>query len=256
MSKVATIASLIRAASRSEADFMATSQAVLDDKDHARTAEYFDRLNIPRSVPGENFGAPLGEFVVTPDHIGTFAEERAISDGIQKYMARHERKIKWHATHPSAEGVLNVLLLMRCAMTTTQLRMARTSLLLRRQDELNPVEWASAREIMNRTFLSYRNFLNLFSGMWVDAILMTVPRDELEEHVAGFHELIDGHILSMEEGRERLEERRLELTVLPEGFPPVRPPIYFGGDLMGRGPWRQYWTTIEQRAHHVRENLG
>ena len=61
---------------------------------------------------------------------------------------------------------------------------------------------------------------------------------------------------SLETVRGLAEERRVELTVLPEGFPPVRPPIYFGGDLMGRGPWRQYWSTIESRAHHVRESLA
>ena len=48
--KVVTIASLNRAAARSQSEFESTVQAVLDESDHERTAEFFDKFNIPRSV--------------------------------------------------------------------------------------------------------------------------------------------------------------------------------------------------------------
>ena len=62
--------------------------------------------------------------------------------------------------------------------------------------------------------------------------------------------------LALEEARERVEERRSELTVLPEGHPPVKPPLYFGGDVLGRGPWTQYWKALNSKAHHFRESVG
>jgi hypothetical protein len=48
----------------------------------------------------------------------------------------------------------------------------------------------------------------------------------------------------------------MELTVVPVGFDPVKPPVYFGGDLLGRGPWKQFWNAIEDRSLHFREALG
>ena len=42
----------------------------------------------------------------------------------------------------------------------------------------------------------------------------------------------------------------------PEGFPPVKPPNYFSGDLLGKGPWKQFWAVVDARAHHFREAVG
>ena len=42
----------------------------------------------------------------------------------------------------------------------------------------------------------------------------------------------------------------------PEGLPPVKPPIYFSGDLLGRGPWKQFWANVNSRAHNFRESIG
>jgi hypothetical protein len=258
MSKVATIASLVRNASRSEAEFIQTIEEIFGEDDVERAADFFDRLNIPRSTGSE--GIPLEGVLPEPTsimlNVTSFESEQAISSGMQRYLDRHERKIKWHATHPAIDGVENVLLLFRQAMFVTNLRLRRLQLLLDAATELTPIQWAISRELMNRSFLSFRNFLNLTAGEWIDAMNAAVARDELADKLGSYYELIDQQIRHLEDSRQRLEARRLDLVVVPEGFPPVKPPNYFGGDLMGRGPWKQFWTNLQARAHHFRESIG
>jgi hypothetical protein len=259
MSKAATIASLVRIAARTEAEFIQTIQQVLEEGDGERASEFFDRLNIPRSI-GLDDGvpnAPVKHIPVNAAGVTTFENERDVSAGMQKFLDRHERKIKWHAAHPSLEGVQNVLLLFRCAVSVTELRLERSQILLKKKDELNPQEWAIARELMNRAYLSFRNYLNLLAGEWIDAMLTVTTRDALSASLGGFYELVDQTVRQLEEVRDRIEERRVQLTVLPgEPFPPVKPPNYFGGDLLSKGPWKQFWLGVGNKAHHFRESLG
>ena len=114
MSKSATIASLVRNAARSEAEFYETITSVFEENDLERAAEFFDKLNVPRSTGAE--GGLLDDIPDVPAiamNVGSFEEEHELGNGIQRYMDRHERKIKWHAGHPSAEGCENVLLVLR-----------------------------------------------------------------------------------------------------------------------------------------------
>ena len=78
MSKGATLSSLLRVAARTEEDFVTVVQSVLDESDHARTAEFFDKMNIPRSVLGEKTMEPITEFTLTPDQVGDYEQEHAI----------------------------------------------------------------------------------------------------------------------------------------------------------------------------------
>ena len=123
MSKAATIASLVRVAAKTEMEFAQTIQQVLDEGDVERAAEFFDRVNIPRSVgldDPNNPVAPLRVINAKADHISSYEAEKELSAGLQKFLDRHERKIKWHATHPGIDGVQNVLLLYRCALALTE----------------------------------------------------------------------------------------------------------------------------------------
>ncbi len=258
MSKTSTIASLVRQAAKDEGEFINIIIGVFEEEDIERAWEFFDRLNIPRSHgTGGDHLAPLPS-LERPIclRLWDFEGEAKLSAGVQRFLDRHERKIKWHAGHPSIEGIDNVLLLCRAAMMTTALRLRRLRLLLDSKHELTPLEWSISRELMNRSYLSFRNFLNLAASDWIDAMHASTPRDELAEKLGNFYELIDAHVRLLEEHRNAIEERRQLLTVVPEGYPPVKPPNYFGGDLLGRGPWKQYWATLNSRAHHFREALG
>jgi hypothetical protein len=256
MSKQVTISSLVRQASKSEAEFVETLNAIFEERDAERVADFFDRLNIPRSVEGEAFNSPLGDASVAAREITNYDDEAHINRGIQKYMDRHLKKLKWHAQRPSVEGTRNVLLLMRESMIVTELRLRRLRALMMSKDELTPEEWSIARDLMNRAYLSFRHFLIQLGGAWIDACLATLDREELAATLGNFYEIIDQTVRKLEEHRHEIEERRVVLSVLPPGHPPVKPPIYFGGDIMGRGPWKQFWSVIEDRAHHFREALA
>lgn len=256
MSKQVTISSLVRQAAKSEGEFVNTIKNVFEGEPPDRVAEFFDRLNVPRSVEGDNLHDPLAGLGECDERVFTYDEEQAIGAGMQKYIDRHLKKLKWHAQRPSIEGGRNVLLIVREGLMVTDLRLRRLTKLMASKDELTPEEWAIARELMNRGYLSFRHMLAMLGGPWVDAVTTSCEREEVEELLGSFYELIDLTIRQLEEHREKIEARRSELTVLPPGFDPVKPPIYFGGDLMGRGPWKQFWNAVEDRAHHFREALA
>jgi hypothetical protein len=258
MSKQATIASLVRAAAKTEAEFMSTVEAIFEEDDVGRIWEFFERLNIPRSQGADDdLAGPVPELGgPAASKLYPFEDEYKISMGIQRFLDRHERKIKWHATHPSADGVDNVILLFRAAMAITNLRLARLRRLLESQDELSPDQWAAARRLMNNSFLSFRNFLTLVAGEWIDAAQSTVPREDLSKKLGSFYEIVDAQIQRLEKARDEIEVRRREMAVLPPGFPPVKPPVYFHGDLLGKGPWKLFWQSLADRAHHFRETVG
>ena len=256
--KQATIASLVRTAAKTEAEFMSTVEGIFEEDDVDRIWEFFDRLNIPRSQ-----GAEDNLLAAIPESKGIamtkkfpYESELKISNGIQRFLDRHERKIKWHATHPAMDGVDNVMLLFRAAMSITNLRLTRLKLLLAGKDELSPEEWSNARKLMNNSFLSFRNFLSLVAGEWVDAMTSTVPREELAAKLGRFYELVDSEIQRLEKLKDELEGRRRELAVVPDGYPPVKPPVYFHGDLLGKGPWKLFWQSLNDKAHHFREAVG
>ena len=259
MTKVVTIASMVRTAAKSETDFIGVVTNTFEEGDLQRAADFFEKMNIPRSTGAEGgllddihrFG---GSAVTGADD---FEVEYTLSAGIQKFLDRHERKIKWHSTHPSIEGAQNVLLLVRGAIMATNLRLERLRCLLASKDELNPREWRIARELMNRSYLSFRNFLRLTGGVWIDAMQQNFGLEELNEAIGNFYELVDQAVRTLEDHKEAIEERRLELTVIPpEGLPPVKPPVYFSGDLLGRGPWKQFWAQVNSRAHNFRESIA
>jgi hypothetical protein len=251
-----TISSLIRQAARSEAEFLSVTEQVFQEEPAERIAEFFDRLNIPRSVEGENLAEQIPPLDAPAASVRSYEEEQQINNGIQKYMDRHLKKLKWHAQRPTMEGSRNVLLLMRQGIAITDIRLRRLLNLLKLKDELTPEEWSTARDIMNRTYMSFRHYLTQLGGPWIDAAITQLERSELEALVGNFYELVDATVRRLEEHRARIEARRMELTVVPVGFDPVKPPVYFGGDLLGRGPWKQFWNAIEDRSHHFREALG
>jgi hypothetical protein len=258
MSKQATIASLVRTAAKTEAEFMATVESIFEEDEIDRIWEFFDRLNIPRSQGAEDeLHGPLPD-VGGPavNKLFPFDDEVRISNGIQRFLDRHERKIKWHATHPALDGIDNVVLLFRAAMSITNLRLIRLRRLLQTKDELTPIEWADARKLMNNSFLSFRNFLTLVAGEWVDAMQSTVPQEDLANKLGRFYELVDAEIQRLDKLKDDIEARRRELAVLPDGYPPVKPPVYFHGDLLGKGPWKLFWQSLNDKAHHFREAVG
>jgi hypothetical protein len=256
MSKAISIAALVRVAARTEPEFHKCLLDVFAEESAERIAEFFDRLNIPRSATSDALNDPLPSVEEASTRVGTFAEEKIISAGIQKFLDRHEKKLKWHSARPSMEGAGNVLFLFRIQTLVTELRLKRLHRLMKSKDEFDPDEWAVARDIMNRAYLSFRHYLRQLAGSWLESMLAGSDATDFRTFLGSFYEVVDEEIRALEEHRVRIEERRGQLTVLPEGFDPVKPPNYFGGDLLGRGPWKQFWAEIETRSHHFREAVS
>ena len=89
---------------------------------------------------------------------------------------------------------------------------------------------------------------------WMEVIKVTFTQDEIADLLGNFYEYIDQELRVLDEMRDAIEARRQDLTVHPEGFNPVTPPVYFGGDVLSPGPWTQYWAAVEQTAHQFRES--
>jgi hypothetical protein len=251
--KVKTVSSLNRIAAKSEENFISTAQDVLSQSNAERTTDFFFNMNIPRSVTSETTLEDLEGFVVKPSEIHSFGEEQKIAIAIQKFMDRQVRKLKWHAKNPGMETSSNVLMIMRCTIITTTMRIQRLVYLLDSKENLTPRDWSIAREIINRAFMSFRSHLTIFATNWFDAISQTLQPEEISELLGSFYEFIDAEIRVLDEMRSAIETRRMDLTVIPDGYNPVKPPVYFGGDVLSGGPWNQYWTAIEDHAHRFRE---
>ena len=48
----------------------------------------------------------------------------------------------------------------------------------------------------------------------------------------------------------------LALAVQPDGYPLVKPPRYFGGDLLDQGSWKHYWGDVGTLADNLRQHVN
>jgi hypothetical protein len=251
-----TIASLVREAAKSETSFLNTLNEVLDDDEPERLEEFFARLNIPRSVKGDDPAAETearnagGTISVT-----TFEQEIKLTEGIQKFLDRHLRKIRWHVSHPSLDGAQNCVRLYRAMATVTELRIRRVLALLDAHPSLTVEEWGQARELLNRAYREIREATSVISTSWVESLMSTSDPDDVRQALAELPEAIGQTVKLLKDLREMVEERRARCEVRPENYPPVRPPRYFGGDLIDVRSWRHYWGDLSAMNDNLKTAL-
>ncbi len=252
-----TIASLIREAAKNETAFLNTMGGVLEEDDPERIEEFFARLNIPRSAKADDTLVDKSELHSEPTiSVTTFQSEMNITDGIQKFLDRHMRKLKWHVAHPAIASARNCVRLYRAMSVVTELRIRRVLALLHTKESLTVEEWGNAREIINRSFREIREATSIVTGNWLDALMATCDQEEVRELLKELPEIISDIINMLKELRDRIEERRKQLEVLPEGYPPVRPPRYFGGDLLDTNSWRYLWDEFSSMNNALRSVMG
>ena len=63
------------------------------------------------------------------------------------------------------------------------------------------------------------------------------------------------HIVRLASLRDEVEVARLDLAVQPEGYPMVRPPRYFGGDLMETMSWKHFWGEVGTLQDNMRQHV-
>ena len=248
-----TIAALVREAAKTEAAFFTILTEVLEEDEPERLEEFFARLNIPRSAKADdtltdNGNLPAGVKISVSD----FDQEMRITGGVQKFLDRHMRKLKWHTAHPSPEGLGNCVRLYRAMGAVTQLRIKRVIALLGEYTFLTVEQWGFARELLNRSYREIREATGVVTGVWIDALMATLDPDDVRAALHDFPDMVGQVVESMRELREQVEERRQKLEVRPQGYPPVRPPRYFGGDLMDSGSWRYFWGELSGMWDNLR----
>ena len=253
----ATIASLVRQATKTEADFYRVTNELLAIGDTARLAEFFDKMNIPRSADGQDdFDLTEHPIEGSVNAVEDYPAEIAVSQGIQKFIERHLRKLKWHTTHPSMAGISNATRLYRAMTTATNVRIERVLALLETKDSLSVEEWGSARELLNRAYRDHRVATEIMTSRWPDALMVTEDREAVIESLKSLPSVVSASLDSIQALRDGVEARRVQMEVVPEGYPPVKPPRYFGGDLLDTNSWRHFWGELGGMSDHIRNTLG
>lgn len=252
MAKPPSIASLVRAAAVSRAAFVNTMVNVLETEEPDRVIEIFGRLNVPK-VYTEIVEMPAIEEI--PVSVDGFELEARLAEGFNTYIDRHMRKLKWHTTHASDESVQAVTNIYEAATAIAALRVRRVIALLQSTEVFSAQEWGQARELINRAYRDFRELTKLLVNRWLPAASEVVELGTLAEGLAEMPSTIRRRAQRFSALREQLEACRMEIAVKPDGYPIVKPPRYFGGDLMEDGAWKIYWGELGALADTIEQAL-
>ena len=241
MGKPPSIASIVRNAATSEGAFVDTVLEVLRTEETPRIIEIFGRLNVPKIFP-EQVEQPA--FDEMPIEVSDFELEATLADGFNTYNDRHMRKMKWHTAHPENAGAIAVVGIFSVTATIEGIRVRRVLMLLQDQEIFTAQEWGLARELLNRTYRDYRELCKLMINRWLPTVMETCDREEIRANIETLPALIRARTERFHRLKNDVENRRLQIAVKPDGYPAVRPPRYFGGDLLDVGAWRIYTAEI------------
>lgn len=252
--KPQSIASLVREAGASEAGFIKSFDTVLNEKDMDRFIEFATRLNQPLRMEGNEEVAPGVE---TLDCSTTdFETESIYADALSKFNARHMRKIKWHISHPDIDTIEPGFRIYRCIARVAEFRLRRMISLLSSKEVLTPSEWGVARELLNCAYREFRDATTLVTQTWFDSLFENFEQDEVRQRFTDFPNVVDTWAERLSSLRDEVEGRRASMAVQPpEPYPLVRPPRYFGGDLVAQVAWKHYWGEVGTLADSLRQHV-
>jgi len=249
-----SIASLIRNAGKSEAEFIGAWDIVLKENDTERLIEFIGRINQPLK-----FEASDEEVMPIEDlefETINWETEASIDAVLVKFHARHMRKLKWYITHPDIDSIGPGLRIFNCMGYITQHRLYRILAILDQTEVLSPSEWGLARELLNRSYREFREASALATGRWFESNLENLDPEEVRDQMSSLPTTIEKIADKVSALRDRVEERRAQMAVQPpEPYPTVRPPRYFGGDLMEDASWTHYWKEVGGLAQTLRHHV-
>jgi len=249
-----SIASLVREAGASEAGFVQSLDTVLKENDTERFVEFATRINQPLRMEGgeeEPAGIDTLEF-----QISDFETETLYAAALNKFNARHMRKIKWHISHPDIDTIEPGFRIYRCIARIAELRLRRMIALLNSKELLNPSEWGLARELMNCAYREFRDATELVTQTWLESLFDNFEQDEIRQKFSEFPNVVDEWADRLSALRDEVETRRVDMAVQPpDPYPVVRPPRYFGGDLMAQAAWKHYWGEVGTLSESLRQHV-
>ena len=254
MAKPATVASLVRQSAKSEQDFQEVLANTLQgDSQPERIVEDLTRLNLPKTM---ETGEATEISAEASAKVTNFDDEMALYAGFVKFTERHMRKLKWHVSHPDTENVTAVGALYRSLGLVSQLRIARIITLMNARDMLSTHEWGVAREMLNRTYRDFRQATTIVASNFVDALIESRDAATARKAMGPLPPEVDAQIRALTALRDRIEQARLRLAVKPDGYPPVRPPRYFGGDLLDNNSWKHFWGEVTNMADNLHQQVN
>ena len=251
--KPPTLASLVRQANHSEQAFVDMMLMVLGQGDVERSVEYLTRLNLPRTFEEAETDIPSledAEMAVTD-----FQTEVTITGGIEKFIERHVRKLKWLVNHPDVTAIGAGVRLYRSISIVTELRIRRILALMEKSEVLNPFEWGTTRELLNRAYRDFRRSTSLLTHEFFESMVAACAREEVRAPLEQVPAVLRGRVIALAALREQVEVARQTLAVQPEGYPLVKPPRYFGGDLLETGSWKHFWGEVGTLQDSLRQHV-
>lgn len=253
MAKPATVASLVRQSAKSEQDFQEVLANTLQgDSQPERIVEYLTRLNLPKTM---ETGDAVEISQEASAKVTNFDDEMALFAGFVKFTERHMRKLKWHVSHPDHDNVAAVGALYRSIGLVAQLRIARIISLMSAREMLSTHEWGIAREMLNRTYRDFRQATTIVASNFVDALLEGKDTAAARKAMEPLPPEVDAQIRALAAQREKIEAARMQLSVKPDGYPPVKPPRYFGGDLLDNASWKHFWGEVTNLADNLHQQV-
>ncbi len=251
--KPPTLASLVRLAAAGEDAFIEQTLAILKKGENERSVEYLTRLNLPRDFGLNDDGIPgLENQEILVDNIQT---EIIINEGIEKFIERHIRKLKWLVNHPDTVAIGAGVRLYRAMAIMAELRIRRVLGLLQQAEVLNPLEWGTARELLNRSYRDFRRASSLLTNEFFESMVGSCDRDEVRTILETVPQVMQNQMKKLGALRDEVELARQELAVQPEGYPIVRPPRYFGGDLLESMSWKHFWGEVGTLHDSMRQHV-
>lgn len=251
--KPPSLASLVRIAGAGEEAFIQGTLAIIDEADNERTVEYLTRLNLPRDFALHPDGIP--SLAGLPMTVLDFEDEIVVTDGIEKFIERHIRKLKWLVNHPDLEAIGAGVGLYRAMSIIAELRVRRVLALLEQHEVLNPREWGTARELLNRAYRDFRRASSLLTHEFFESMSSSCERDDVRRIMEPLPKVMNDHGIKLAALREDIETARMALAVQPEGYPLVRPPRYFGGDLLEAMSWKHFWGEVSTLQDSMRQHV-
>ena len=256
--KPPTIASLVRTACQSHKMYVDNTSYILIEGDPDRIIEYFTRLSLPRSWDNEERGEWAAEAFGPEGH--TLADELHLFTGMIKYIDRNARKIKWHISHPGepdAQASADAVRLVFSAQAEfCAFRIRRVLKILEGHKTLTAKEWGQTRELLNRCYRDYRLGVQLVTTRYLEELMGASDPEDAIKALSPYPEVFKENTAILDGLRDEIEEMRQTLAVQPEGYPIVRPPRYFGGDLLDSPSWKHFWGEVGTLSDTMRQHVG
>jgi hypothetical protein len=95
----------------------------------------------------------------------------------------------------------------------------------------------------------------LLTHEFYESMVGSCDREDVRNALGSVPKVMQAQIKRLSALRDEVEVARLKLSVLPEGYPMVSPPRYFGGDLLETMSWKHFWGEVGTLQDSMRQHV-